>query len=300
MTNRTINLTSTKMLMAALLAVVMACGPSKKKEGSASEEYNEATNQVKENVEKAIYNIPPPSQIPYIIESTGADFNPNIVNDSKKYESYLVSPKKSSFNLGVYATDIAYLSSYGKTQDALNYMDVCLKLSDAVGVKEAVDMNVLKRFEDNLSKPDSLGAIINNVIDHSDKYLKQNERSNMAAMVVSGSYIEALYIATQIIETYPKDMLSTDDRMTILSPMIQMLARQKQSLSDVVALLKSIDEKDDWIVATTNSMEELYNNYSKFDPMQKISEGKSNEVLNDSTLNRFTTQVSSIRSNIVH
>ncbi len=286
--------------MAAILAVFVACGTNKKKEETTSQEYSEAANQLKEKVEKAIYNIPPPSQIPYIIESTGADFNPNIINDSKKYESYLVSPKKAAFNLGVYATDIGYLSSYDKTQEALNYMDVCLKLTDAVGAQDAVDLNILKRFEQNLSKPDSLGAIINEVIDNSDKYLQQNERANVAAMVVSGTFIEALYIATQLIATYPKDMLSTDQRMTILSPLVQMLAKEKEPLADVVSLLKSIDEKDDWIVATTNSMEELYDNYKSFDPMEKISQGKGNEVLNDQTLERFTKQVASIRSNIVY
>lgn len=300
MNTRVINQISAKVLIAAILAIFVACGSDKKKENNASEEFNEAANQMKEKVEKAIYNIPPPSQIPYIIESTGADFNPNIINDSKKYESYLVSPKKSAFNLGVYATDIGYLSSYGKTQEALNYMDVCLKLTDAVGAQDAVDLQVLKRFEQNLSKPDSLGAIINEVIDNSDEYLKQNERANIAAMVVSGTFIEALYISTQLISTYPKDMLSTDQRFTVLSPLIQMLAKQKEPLEDVVELLKSIDEKDDWIVATTNSMEELYDNYKSFDPMQKISEGKGNEVLNDSTLARFTQQVASIRSNIVY
>jgi protein associated with RNAse G/E len=97
--------------------------------------------------------------------------------------------------LGVYATDIGYLSSYGKTQEALNYMDVCLKLTETVGAKDAIDFNVLERFEKNLSNPDSLATIIDQVIDNSDKYLQNNERTNIAALVIGGTFIEALYIS---------------------------------------------------------------------------------------------------------
>jgi hypothetical protein len=291
---------SGKLLLATFLVFVFACQSNNKKEAGASDEFDQAAKDLKQKVEKVVYDIPPPSEIPYIIQSTGADFNPNIVNDQNKYESYTVSPKKAAFNLGVYATDIGYLSSYGKTQEALNYMDVCLKLTESVGVQDAVDLNVLERFEKNLSNPDSLGIIINEVIENSDKYLKESERTNMAALVLGGTFIEALYCATQIIDTYPKDILSDDQRWTILSPLVQLLAQQKGSLKDLVDLLNSVEEKDDWINATINSLEELYQNYTEFDPMQKISDGKGNEVLNDEVLGTLTKQVEAIRTNIVH
>jgi hypothetical protein len=243
---------------------------------------------------------PSPSEIPYIIQGTGADFNPNIINSHQKYEDYTISAKKAAFNLGVYATDIGYLSSYGKTQEALNYMDVCLKLTETVGAKDAIDFNVLERFEKNLSNPDSLAVIIDQVIDNSDEYLQNNERTNIAALVIGGTFIEALYISTQIIDTYPKDMLPDDLRLQVLSPLVQMLAKQKDSLKDVITLLEGVDDKEDWEQATINSLSELYENYSSFDPMGKISEGKGNEVLNDEVLSRLTIQVDSIRSNVVY
>jgi hypothetical protein len=179
-------------------------------------------------------------------------------------------------------------------------MDVCLKLTETVGAKDAVDFNVLERFEKNLSDPDSLAVIIDQVIDNSDKYLQNNERTNIAALVIGGTFIEALYISTQIIDTYPKDMLPDDLRLQVLSPLVQMLAKQKDSLKDVIVLLESVDDKEDWEQATINSLTELYENYTSFDPMGKISEGKGNEVLNDEVLSRLTIQVDSIRTNVVY
>lgn len=291
---------SSKILLTFAIGILIACGSDKKKDGSAAEEFDAAKEQLKERVEKTIRDIPSPSEIPYIIMGTGADFNPSIVNDNKKYESYTISTKKAAFNLGVYATDIGYLSSYGKTQDALNYMDVCLKLAETIGAQDAVDIKVIERFENNLSNTDSLASIIDQVIAKSDSYLQSNNRDNVAALMIGGSFIEGMYISTQIINTYPKDLLPEDKRMQILAPMVQILVNQKESLKNVIGLLESVNNKEDWEIATINSLNELYENYTRFDPMGKIREGKGNEVLNDEVLSRLTNQVDSIRTNIVY
>ena len=291
---------SSKIFLAIVISIMIACGSDKKKGSDATKEFDAAQEQMKENVEKVIRDIPSPAEIPYIIQSTGADYNPNIINDHKKYESYTISAKKAAFNLGVYATDIGYLSSYGKTQEALNYMDVCLKLTETVGAQDAIDFAVLERFEKNLSNPDSLGNIIDQVIANSDTYLQANDRNNIAALMIGGTFIEALYISTQIIDTYPKDLLPDDMRLQILAPLVSMLVKQKESLKDVIDLLESVDNKEDWEIATINSLQELYDNYTKFDPLGKIQEGRGNEVLNDEVLARLTTQVDSIRTNVVY
>ena len=290
---------SSRILLALIFGLVIACGEKKKDTGSSGE-FDAAQAQLKENVERTLRDIPSPTEITYIIHGTGADINPNIVNSYQKYEKYTISAKKAAFNLGVYATDIGYLSSYGKTQEALNYMDVCLKLTETIGAKDAIDFNVLERFEKNLSNPDSLAVIIDNVISNSDNYLQSNDRNNIAALVIGGTFVEALYISTQIIDTYPKDMLPNDLRLQVLSPLVQMLSKQKGALRDVIDLLESVDDKDEWELATINSLNELYNSYVRFDPMGKISEGKGNEVLNDEALSRLTLQVDSIRTNVVY
>jgi hypothetical protein len=291
---------SSNILLAIAVSILLACGSDKKKGSESAKEFDDAQGQLQEKVDKVIRDIPSPTEIPYIIQSTGADFNPNIINDHKKYESYTISAKKAAFNLGVYATDIGYLSSYGRSQEALNYMDVCLELTKSIGAQDAIDFEVLERFEKNLSNPDSLGRIIDHVISNSDSYLQANDRNNIAALMIGGTFIEALYISTQIIDTYPKDLLPDDMRLQVLSPLVQMLASKKESLKDVIDLLESVDEQEDWIKATINSLQELYDNYKNFDPMGKIRDGKGNEVLNDEVLSRLTNQVDSIRTNVVY
>lgn len=301
MNSKNLRLFSNPLILVFFVGILASCSSDKKQESnSASEEFDAASEELKEKVEKVIYEIPPPSEIPYIIQGTGADYNPNIANDIESYEDYMVSQQKAAFNLGVYATDIGYLTSYGKTQQALDYLDVCTKLSEYLGIQDAIDMKILEQFESNLGNTDSLAQIIDNAISKSDEYLKENERNNIAALVMGGTFIEGLYIATQMIDTYPKDLLPDDKRMIILTPLIRSLMNQEEPLGNMIALLKSVDNKGDWVEATINSLEELHESYEAFNPEEKIREGKGNEVLNDEALSKLTKQVASIRENVVY
>jgi len=281
--------------------IITSCGGEKKQEeADASEEFDAASEELNKKVESVIYEIPSPSEIPYIIENTGAEFNPNLVNDEQKFEEYMVSQQKAGFNLGVYATDIGYLSSYGKTQEALNYFDVCMKLSEYLGIQDAIDMELVQRFENNLANTDSLGEIIDQTINNSEKYLQQNERNNIAALVIGGTFIEGLYIATQMIDTYPKDLLPDDARIAILTPLISNVLKQEEPLANMISLLKSVENRGDWVEATINSLEELHETYQTFNPEEKIKQGEGHQVLDDKALGKLTKQIASIRENVVY
>lgn len=291
---------SIKILVILSAVLVIACGKKKGDQEAASQEYDQASEQLKEQVEEVIYEIPQPSEIPYIIESTGADFSPNIVNDITKYETYISTPQRGAFNMGVYASDIGYLSSYSKTQDALNYMDGILKMVEGMGYGDAIDVNLLESFENNLNDKDSLAKIIDHAMSKSDEYLKANDRANIAALAVGGSFVEGLYISTQIVDTYPRDILADDQRMTILAPMIKMILDQKQALGNLIKLLDSVQDKDEWVNGTIQNLNQLYENMDQFDAQGKIAEGKANEVLNDDRLSQITAQVASIRNGVVN
>lgn len=288
---------------AGFLLIIMlfaySCGTDKKQETS-SDEFDEAASEIKEKVEAIIYEIPSPSEIPFIIQATGAEYIPQLVNDLSKYEKYTSSTKVAAMNLGVYASDIGYLVTYEKVQEALNYMDGCLDIGESLGLQSTIDVSVIEKFEANLGKKDTLAAIINDAINKSDSYLKENERNNIAALVIAGTFIEGLYIATQIVDSYPKDMLTNDNRNLILTPLIRIVLEQETALGNMISLLKSIDNKGDWIEGLINSMEELKSNYEELDIDELLDENKGNVVLSDKVLERITIQVQKIRSTVTY
>ena len=285
--------------MWVLMLLIYSCSSDKKQE-SSSKEFEEAASEIKDKVEAIIYEIPSPSEIPFIIESTGADFIPGLVNDLNKAEKYASSNKIAALNLGVYASDIGYLVTYEKVQEALNYMDACMDIGESLGLQNTIDVSMVKKFEANLGQKDTLASIINEAISKSDSYLKENERSNIAALIIGGTFIEGLYIATQIIDSYPKDILSDDERNLVLTPLIRIVLKQEKPLANMISLLKSIDNRGDWIEGLINSLKELKRNYEELDVNALLDENKANVVLSDSVLARITKQVKKIRATVTY
>ena len=127
-----------------------SCG-SKKEKDDSSDEFKQAEESLNDEIKDVVYNIPSPSEIPYMLQASGAEFNQGLLNDRKKADSYLTKNDKAALNLGVYASDIGYLVSYDKTQDAINYVNAAKKLADNLGVLGSFDADLMKRFEANIS-----------------------------------------------------------------------------------------------------------------------------------------------------
>jgi len=288
------------LLTFLIIGGLVSCGGGKKEESDQSSEFDNAASEVQKKVTSVIYEIPSPADMPFIIQATGADFNGGLVSDIGKVDKFLSSNKVAALNLGIYATDVGYLVTYDQIQEALNYMEGCQKIAEQLGIQNVVDAAVMQRFEDNIQDHEILGEIINQMIDDSDTYLKESDRNNIAALVLAGTFIEGLYVSTQLVTTYPKDILSNDERNLILTPVIDLILDQEKALGDMIDLLKSIDIKGDWIEGLINSLEELQNNYKELDIKEQISNNRADLALSDKTLERITIQIDRIRTTMTY
>ncbi|MFN7329043.1 MAG: hypothetical protein ACK5UP_06010, partial [Bacteroidota bacterium] len=173
---------STYLIALATASLLAACGSSTKKDDQSSDEFKQAEESLKDQIKDVVYNIPSPSEIPYLLQATGAEFNQSLLNDRKKVDQYLSRSEKAALNLGVYAADIGYLSSYEKTQEAIDYLNSAKKLADNLNIS-SFDPEVLKRFESNISNRDSLSNLLDGAIKKTDKYLKDDQRNKLAALL---------------------------------------------------------------------------------------------------------------------
>ena len=230
MLNRKITLV--QLLMVLSLGVLISCGGGEKSTEDESADFDSAKESLKENIEGVIINIPSPAELPYLLQATGADFNMALINTKESADKYMSTFDKAAMNLGVYAADIGYLSSYEQTQEALDFLQVAKQLADHLGVVDAVDQVVLERFETNIDEKDSLYKIINGAIENVDQYLKTEARNRVAALVTTGSFIEGLYVSTELVRTYPKDLLPEDARNLILTPVIKIILDQENQLAN--------------------------------------------------------------------
>lgn len=297
---QTINLLS--LLMAVLF--LASCGGEKKKSKSEleaeAEVYAEAEQQLINEIDKVVHDMPPPSEVPYMLMATGADFNKELINDIAKAPSYYGSSDKSAMNLGAYATDIAYLSSYDAVNDALSYMEACQKLADQIGISSAFELDLMERFEQNLGNKDSLASLVNFAMEVAEQKLEALDRLQMVALVLSGSYIEGLYLSCMVLETYPEDMLPEAQRNLILEPLVRVIIDQRGPLNDITTLLKDLES--DAIIAEVIAEFDILNALYEADLKDiddRIANGDKSLVLSKKLLADIILEVKRIRSEMV-
>lgn len=288
----------TRTLSVVAFSVLIACGGKKESTENESAEFDAAKEELKQKIEDVAYNIPSPTEVPYLVEATGADYNSDFLNPKESVDNYMSTFSKSAVNLGVYASDIAYLSSYNQTQESLDYLQTIKQLADHLGVVSALDEVVIKRFEDNIDSKDSLEALINNSVNNVDKYLKDEQRNKVAALVTAGSFVEGLYISTALVNTYPKDLLPEDQRNIILTPVIKIILDQKDAIGEVIKLLKSVDQDDETAQLITD-FEELQKTYEELNIEEQIKNNRADLMLSDKTLGTITEIVAKIRARLI-
>ena len=289
-------------LALAAAVLVSSCGGGSSKEESssdASSEFDAAKEQVAADVSKVLKDLPPPSEVPYLLMNAGAEFDASLINSIEKMESYQASESKAALNLGVYATDIGYLASYEKSEMALDYMGECQKLAAPVGVAEAIDYGMISRFESNMENKDSLAVIINEVMEKSGERLSELEELNSAALLLAGSWIEGVYISTSIVNNYPDD-LPEESRTLILEPLVKIVMDQKTSLYDLLQVMNDVPETED-VTSMRAELEKVKAIYvgELAEVEEQIANNTGDFVLQPSTLDNLSAEVSRIRGSIV-
>jgi hypothetical protein len=285
-------------ILSLLLATGLAsCNGSKEDKSKNSEEFDKANESLKQQIEEVVYNIPSPSEIPYLLQATGAEFNEDLINKRDKVDQYASRTDKAALNLGVYAADIGYLSSYDKTQEAIDYLGSCKTLADNLGLIGTFDAEVIAQFEQNISNKDSLTRLLDRTIKKTENFLNDDNRNKLSSLVIAGSFLEGLYISTGVIKSYPKNILPDDNRNLVLSPIMRVVLEQKKSVTELLKMLSAVEQTDP-VVSIVTDLKTLEQTYQNLNIEEQIKNNRADLVLSDKNLAGITTLVEKIRKGI--
>jgi hypothetical protein len=275
---------------------LVSCGSSSDKQKN-SDEFSAAEDSLKQQIEEVVYNIPSPSEIPYLLQTTGAEFNESLLSSRDKVDQYASRHDKAALNLGVYASDIGYLTSYDKTQEAIDYLNSAKTLADNLGVTGTFDAGLLQKFEANISNKDSLTRVLDNTIKQTSNFLKDNKSNKLSALIITGSFVEGLYISTGVVKSYPKNLLPDDKRNQVLTPLMRIILQQKKSVSELLKMLKTVEQTEP-VAAIVTDLTLLEAAYAKLNIEEQIQKNRGDLVLTDKNLEEITTIVERIRNGI--
>ncbi len=241
--------------------------------------------------------IPTASAVPALLERSGAEYNKMLVNKAGKATTYSTSAAKAAINLGVYGADMAYLCAYEKNKEAQAYIKDIQKLAEHLNANDAFGAAMLERMKKNMENNDSLMALTDEGIKLANSLLKQSERKADAFLIGAGGFIEGLYLATGLVETFPKDMKPAD-RDLVLMPLTRTIVDQKKPLTDLVEIGKDVPSGPE-VDALKVELAALLDIYNKLNIDEQIKANKGEMILGDATLHAISEKVKTTRTSLI-
>jgi hypothetical protein len=247
------------------------------KSGQQGEQQGQDSPADKEDVIENLsgYPIPTAFEITEMIHEAGAPYILTLSNDPEQADDY-ITEKQKSLNLGVYGTDLCYASTYMMKQATMLYLEATKTLIDDLGISTAFTSNYAKRVENNLENRDSLISIVTDSFYDTWNYLVDNKQDIQARLMVSGSWIEGIYISSNVAQTAQDP-----------SQILEVLAGQKNSLEKLISMLESVKDTD-----------EVKNIYNGLASINELYQGVGNRMTQDQ-LNTLIDKIESLRQSIV-
>lgn len=262
-------------MIAATLILFSGCNTQQKKQVEEKPTLEDLKPREDVVEELSGYEVPTSYDITKGIYQAGAPYILSLSNGPEKAGEYITQRDKV-LNLGIYATDLCYATTYMMKQGTMNYLEASKTLIDDLGISTTFNVDYADRIENNIDDRDSLIQIVTESFNDTWNYLVENEQDVLARLVVVGSWIEGVYITTNVAQ-------KAIDNTSLL----EALAKQKKSLNELVDLLDAVKEVD-----------EVADLYKSLSDIQVLFEGVG-DLMTEEQLKVISESIATLRNSIV-
>lgn len=265
-------MTGTITKIAAVILMVAACScrnGSTRQSGLSfpvadSVPAGEAEKLSEEAVADIVQNIASPVEISSILQSMQVPFSAGYLAPTQGADRLTTNFQKAVM-LGIYGADLGYLNMYEKTGNSVDVLSTIKRLADGLRVGQYFDFETIKRLSLSKANLDSLLFLSVNSYNRIDKYLRENDRGSISALMITGVWIEGQYLATQVALDHSDEILR--DR----------IGEQKIILGDLLMLLRPYSESSEDYKSLYGMMEEISSRYSEVKVSYRLGEPETRE-----------------------
>jgi hypothetical protein len=285
-------------LIALSAAFLMAsCGPGTDNEGPDSLLGKDSLTVTGLKVKGQSFMMPSPMIVADMIQKSGALYDKSMMNPVSNLSKYN-DGMKQSLNLGIYGADLGYVTMYENTADATEYYKSVIQLGTALKITGSFDANLMKRFSDNVGKKDSILSLVGEAYQRSDKFLRESEQDDAAALILAGGWIESIYFALNVYKQKPGENVAIR------------IGEQKGTAAGIVKVLTDLNKPE--YAELIKLFSELNDSYQKVEIKYTFAEPTHNETTKMTTINgktevkitpeqltELTTKVTAVRDYII-
>jgi hypothetical protein len=245
------------------------------------------------------YGILTPVEICTIFNRLGVPYDKAALNPISNRNQYL-SSSKTSINTGIYGVDFGYLKVFGFGQELIDYMVTIREMSNKLGIPDSYITEPIKKIQSDNADPDTIMRLMNNTFLKMENHLRASGRESTAGLMIMGGWVEAMYIATQMVY----DPAKPDPEV------VQKIAEQKYTLTTLLSFLKNY-YNDPVVVYYTKKLKFLKNYFDSFeiyfkkgdleiDTKKQVFRSTGSEMtVTVETLNKIRDYVNKLRTEMV-
>ena len=259
----------TVIITVTAIAVLSSCSGISKKTSDENSVLTEIKkDKVRDDVKEFVYPLPTAFEVTDMLNRIGASYILSLSNPAENAEKYFTE-KNKALNLGIYSADLSYASTYNQKQNVIDYMKASNKLIEELGFADVINESTLEMIEAVENDKDKMVELITNTFYKSYEYLNKTGRGSVSVLVLTGSWVEALYIATHISEETYNNV-----------EMVKLVMNQKEPLNTLMDLIK-LNSSNAAVTEMGKKLETLHNVFNELDEgsiSQKQMEAITNEV----------------------
>ena len=253
--------------------ILSGCGGSS---GSGSEGASEDITEIKEEIiRKFKYPIPSSFEVVDMLQNADAGFVLGITNSADNVDKYFTQRSKA-LNLGIYGADLSYVTTYNRQDETMSFLESSKRLINELEITSTFNQDFVEKVESNIENKDALIDIITESFYDTYNVLNEKGEDRLSLLVVAGSWIEGVYITTQI-------ALSTGYNENF----VNIIASQKAPLEELVRLMEEHSDNEDInaVLPQLRYIQEVYNRVGEeltqeqIDDIAKNIEDTRNEIV---------------------
>lgn len=274
------------------LGVLVSCNPKTTKSENLEE-------KIIHDIDKLLDDLLDPSLLRSTLQSVNAEYGDNLINSLDNLDAYKGDEDKLAMNMGIYAADVSYLVSFGKIELATDYVKSCHSIGILLGDSAIFKEDLIESIRENMNNEEELSRQLKKMIVETSIQLGKDHHLSMAALALTGSFIEELYQAVNVIDNYHVAGLNKDQTKEKVSPLVNLVLGQEEPLKDLIQLIEDIPHDDaiNSILLQLNILDDLYK--GELATIKKNIEGDSNYIADRRVMKAITLEIERIRESIV-
>lgn len=248
------------------LGIITSCQSTNSENGNNSntDTTSQTSSDAFEDAKVIFYSLPSPIETATAVESLGIKYSNEYLNSPKNINRYNTTGTQA-LNLGCYIADMSFCILYNQNQASIDYLACIKKLSGELGVSGFFSDSTMRFIQENMNNKKLIINSVSKSYTNSTTFLEENQRNEIAAMIIVGGWLESVYLSVMMLE-------KTDNYE---DKMYETVINQKFTLDDLLGFLKSLD-KDKDIKNLSTQLEGLKVVYDKID--DKVDKAALKEI----------------------